>query len=148
MPHVNPTNGIGDGALERGLHDSVENPNAKSNIPCAPPSACGSRRPYPCAHQDGWSRQNRAAAPVDVTPAACEAELIDPISRGAPSRLELVREELRQHLEHRQRHDLAAAAMHHCSTKWAAYLLSIKSLLEASKGNPYPNDIRITVKAD
>jgi uncharacterized protein YndB with AHSA1/START domain len=38
--------------------------------------------------------------------------------------------------------------MHHCSTKWAAYLLSIKSLLETGKGNAYPNDIRITVKAD
>jgi uncharacterized protein YndB with AHSA1/START domain len=38
--------------------------------------------------------------------------------------------------------------MHHCSTKWAVYLLSIKSLLETGKGAPYPNDIRITVKAD
>ncbi len=33
--------------------------------------------------------------------------------------------------------------MHHCSTKWAIFLLSLKSLLETGAGGPYPNAIRI-----
>jgi uncharacterized protein YndB with AHSA1/START domain len=33
--------------------------------------------------------------------------------------------------------------MHHCSTKWAIFLLSLKSLLETGKGGPYPDAIRI-----
>jgi uncharacterized protein YndB with AHSA1/START domain len=33
--------------------------------------------------------------------------------------------------------------MHHCSTKWAAYLLSLKALLETGKGAPSPDDVRI-----
>ena len=36
--------------------------------------------------------------------------------------------------------------MHHCSTKWATYLMSLKSLLETGKGAPNPNDIRIHIK--
>jgi uncharacterized protein YndB with AHSA1/START domain len=33
--------------------------------------------------------------------------------------------------------------MHHCSTKWAIFLLSLKSLLETGKGAPSPDDVRI-----
>lgn len=33
--------------------------------------------------------------------------------------------------------------MHHCSTKWGVFLMSLKSLVETGKGDPYPNDIRI-----
>jgi uncharacterized protein YndB with AHSA1/START domain len=33
--------------------------------------------------------------------------------------------------------------MHHCSTKWGTFLMSLKSLLEAGKGAPAPNDIKI-----
>ena len=33
--------------------------------------------------------------------------------------------------------------MHHCSTKWAIYLMSLKSLVETGNGAPNPNDIRI-----
>jgi uncharacterized protein YndB with AHSA1/START domain len=33
--------------------------------------------------------------------------------------------------------------MHHCSTKWAVFMLSLKSLMETGKGAPMPNDIRI-----
>jgi len=33
--------------------------------------------------------------------------------------------------------------MHHCSTKWAAYLLSLKALIETGKGAPSPDDVRI-----
>ena len=33
--------------------------------------------------------------------------------------------------------------MHHCSTKWGVFLLSLKSLLETGKGAPYPNDIKL-----
>ncbi|MCE7067125.1 SRPBCC domain-containing protein [Dyadobacter sp. CY326] len=33
--------------------------------------------------------------------------------------------------------------MHHCSTKWAIFLMSLKSLIENGKGNPDPWDIKI-----
>ena len=33
--------------------------------------------------------------------------------------------------------------MHHCNTKWAVFLLSLKSLLETGKGAPYPNEIKL-----
>ena len=33
--------------------------------------------------------------------------------------------------------------MHHCSTKWAVFLLSLKSLLETGRGAPYPCDIKL-----
>jgi uncharacterized protein YndB with AHSA1/START domain len=33
--------------------------------------------------------------------------------------------------------------MYHCSTKWATFLLSLKSLVETGKGAPSPNDVRI-----
>ena len=33
--------------------------------------------------------------------------------------------------------------MHHCSTKWAVFLLSLKSLLETGKGAPWPDDIKL-----
>jgi uncharacterized protein YndB with AHSA1/START domain len=34
--------------------------------------------------------------------------------------------------------------MHHCSTKWATYLMSLKSLVETGKGSPNPNDAHIS----
>jgi hypothetical protein len=33
--------------------------------------------------------------------------------------------------------------MHHCSTKWGAFLLSLKSLLETGKGRPAPDDVKL-----
>lgn len=33
--------------------------------------------------------------------------------------------------------------MHHCSTKWAIFLMSLKSLIETGKGAPEPNDVKI-----
>lgn len=33
--------------------------------------------------------------------------------------------------------------MHHCSTKWAVFLLSLKALVETGRGAPYPNDMKI-----
>jgi uncharacterized protein YndB with AHSA1/START domain len=33
--------------------------------------------------------------------------------------------------------------MHHCSTKWATFLLSLKSLVETGKGAPAPDDLEI-----
>jgi hypothetical protein len=33
--------------------------------------------------------------------------------------------------------------MHYCSTKWAVFLLSLKSLLETGKGRPAPNEIKL-----
>ena len=33
--------------------------------------------------------------------------------------------------------------MHHCSTKWAVFMMSLKSLLENGKGAPEPRDVKI-----
>jgi uncharacterized protein YndB with AHSA1/START domain len=33
--------------------------------------------------------------------------------------------------------------MHHCSTKWAIFLMSMKSLVETGKGQPTPDDVKI-----
>jgi uncharacterized protein YndB with AHSA1/START domain len=33
--------------------------------------------------------------------------------------------------------------MHHCSTKWGVFLLSLKSFLETGKGTPAPNEIKL-----
>ena len=33
--------------------------------------------------------------------------------------------------------------MHHCSTKWAIFMMSLKSLVETGKGAPSPEDIKI-----
>ena len=33
--------------------------------------------------------------------------------------------------------------MHHCSTKWATFLMSLKSMLETGKGAAFPNDVHI-----
>ena len=33
--------------------------------------------------------------------------------------------------------------MHHCSTKWGVFLLSLKSFLETGKGAPWPNEIKL-----
>ena len=35
--------------------------------------------------------------------------------------------------------------MHHCSTKWATFLLSLKNLLEREEGRPAPYDVKIHV---
>jgi Activator of Hsp90 ATPase homolog 1-like protein len=34
--------------------------------------------------------------------------------------------------------------MHHCSTKWAMYLMSLKAFVETGKGLPNPDDIHIS----
>ena len=34
--------------------------------------------------------------------------------------------------------------MHHCSTKWAMFLMSLKSLLESGAGAPNPDDVQIS----
>ena len=34
--------------------------------------------------------------------------------------------------------------MHHCSTKWATFLVSLKALVETGRGAPAPNDVRIS----
>jgi len=34
--------------------------------------------------------------------------------------------------------------MHHCSTKWATFLISLKSLVETGKGAPSPDDLQIS----
>ncbi len=36
-----------------------------------------------------------------------------------------------------------AEFMYHCSTKWAIFLMSLKSLVETGKGDPSPDDVRI-----
>ena len=34
--------------------------------------------------------------------------------------------------------------MYHCSTKWATFLMSLKKLVETGKGEPAPNDVKIS----
>ena len=34
--------------------------------------------------------------------------------------------------------------MHHCSMKWAVFLLSLKQLLDEGQGRPFPDDMHIT----
>lgn len=34
--------------------------------------------------------------------------------------------------------------MHHCSTKWATFLMSLKQLVETGTGRPAPDDVRIS----
>jgi hypothetical protein len=38
--------------------------------------------------------------------------------------------------------------MHHCTTKWAMFLMSMKSSVETGKGAAYPNDVHISSKGD
>ncbi|MGW5723026.1 SRPBCC family protein [Amycolatopsis sp. NPDC003865] len=38
----------------------------------------------------------------------------------------------------------AVEFMHHCSTKWAIYLMSLKRLLETGEGAPAPRDVMIS----
>jgi uncharacterized protein YndB with AHSA1/START domain len=38
----------------------------------------------------------------------------------------------------------AVEFMYHCSTKWAAYLLSLKQLIETGTGAPDPRDLQIS----
>ena len=33
--------------------------------------------------------------------------------------------------------------MHHCSTKWATFLMSLKALLETGDGKPSPHDVHV-----
>jgi uncharacterized protein YndB with AHSA1/START domain len=35
--------------------------------------------------------------------------------------------------------------MHHCTTKWATFLLSMKALVETGKGTPFPDDVQISL---
>ena len=34
--------------------------------------------------------------------------------------------------------------LQHCSTKWATFLMSLKSLVETGKGQPWPRDVQIS----
>ncbi|QKV72763.1 SRPBCC domain-containing protein [Amycolatopsis sp. Hca4] len=38
----------------------------------------------------------------------------------------------------------AGEFMHHCSTKWAIYLMSLKQLVETGEGAPAPRDVMIS----
>jgi hypothetical protein len=33
--------------------------------------------------------------------------------------------------------------MHHCSTKWGIYMMSLKTLVETGKGRANPNDVKV-----
>jgi len=35
--------------------------------------------------------------------------------------------------------------MHHCSTKWATFLLSLRDMIEHNEGRPAPRDVKIHV---
>ena len=38
----------------------------------------------------------------------------------------------------------AVPFMYHCSTKWATFLMSLKTLVETGKGEPAPNDVEVS----
>ena len=38
--------------------------------------------------------------------------------------------------------------MHHCSTKWAMFLMSLKSAVETGTGAAFPNDVHISNRGD
>jgi len=38
--------------------------------------------------------------------------------------------------------------MHHCSTKWATFMMSMKAFVETGKGASFPNDVHISVNWD
>jgi uncharacterized protein YndB with AHSA1/START domain len=38
--------------------------------------------------------------------------------------------------------------MHHCTTKWAMFLMSMKSSVETGKGAAFPNDVHISNRGD
>lgn len=38
--------------------------------------------------------------------------------------------------------------MHHCSTKWASFVMSLKAFVETGKGSPFPDDIHISLNWD
>lgn len=38
--------------------------------------------------------------------------------------------------------------MHHCSTKWATFLMSLKAMLETGRGKPFPDDMLISIDWD
>ncbi|MGH6616256.1 SRPBCC family protein [Sphingomonas sp.] len=42
----------------------------------------------------------------------------------------------------------ASEFMHHCSTKWAMFLMSLKAFMETGRGAPFPNDVHISNKGD
>lgn len=35
--------------------------------------------------------------------------------------------------------------MHHCSTKWASFLMSMKALVEGGNGAPFPDDVHVSL---
>jgi hypothetical protein len=43
---------------------------------------------------------------------------------------------------HRRWRD-AGEFMHHCSTKWATFLLSLRDYVETGRGRPAPGDVKI-----
>ncbi len=51
-------------------------------------------------------------------------------------------EETTVHFSH-QNWSVLTDFMAQCNTKWAVFLLSLKSLLETGKGSPFPDDVRI-----
>jgi uncharacterized protein YndB with AHSA1/START domain len=38
--------------------------------------------------------------------------------------------------------------MHHCSTKWASFVMSLKAFVETGKGTPFPNDVHVSLNWD
>ncbi len=34
--------------------------------------------------------------------------------------------------------------MHHCSTRWATFLMSLKAMVETGKGEPWPHEVEVS----
>ncbi len=81
-----------------------------------------------------------------VTPSGRERRYqVDEAQLARAVRFELKREEawtiiLFRHEGRREQVEF----MHHCSTKWATFLMSLKSLVETGAGQPAPYDIKVS----
>ena len=71
---------------------------------------------------------------VSANQIAYAKEVIELYSRNAPKRFRFAHTGWREPVDF----------MYHCSTKWATFLMSLKSLLETGTGAPAPDDERIS----
>ena len=42
----------------------------------------------------------------------------------------------------------AGEFMHHCTSKWGVFLMSLKSYVETGSGAPYPDDVHVSYNGD
>lgn len=48
------------------------------------------------------------------------------------------------YFQHKNWPNSESSMFHHCSMKWAVFMLSLKSYLDGEEGRPFPNDIKVS----